>query len=211
MPTKTTGHCGSVSMRLIPAPRGAGIVAARTPKKAWRQQLLVGRLPDAPPLLPAASCQLPTATTACISHSAYLLLQARLPPFTRPPAAPGPCRLQVLQMAGIEDCYTASAGNTKTLGNTVRATFYALAVSLLIDCQKWCCAPAAEQSRAGCRGSAWRCLTAVRAANRLTPRLPSHACTLPTHLRHISCGSAPMASLAPSCGSTRLSASLRCR
>ena len=41
VPTKTTGHCGSVSMRLIPAPRGAGIVAARTPKKARRQQLLV--------------------------------------------------------------------------------------------------------------------------------------------------------------------------
>ncbi|PRW60442.1 40S ribosomal S2-4 [Chlorella sorokiniana] len=66
VPTKVTGHCGSVSVRLIPAPRGAGIVAARTPKK-------------------------------------------------------------VLQMAGIEDCYTASRGNTKTQGNFVRATFYALA------------------------------------------------------------------------------------
>lgn len=66
MPTKTTGHCGSVSVRLIPAPRGAGIVAARTPKK-------------------------------------------------------------VLQMAGMDDCYTASAGHSKTLGNTVKATFYALA------------------------------------------------------------------------------------
>jgi small subunit ribosomal protein S2e len=54
VPTKLTGQCGSVSVRLIPAPRGAGIVAARTPKK-------------------------------------------------------------VLQMAGIEDCYTASRGNTKTL------------------------------------------------------------------------------------------------
>ncbi|KAK9916059.1 hypothetical protein WJX75_007975 [Coccomyxa subellipsoidea] len=65
VPTKVTGKCGSVSVRLIPAPRGAGIVAARTPKK-------------------------------------------------------------VLQMAGIEDCYTSATGSTKTLGNFVKATFYAL-------------------------------------------------------------------------------------
>lgn len=30
---KVTGKCGSVLVRLIPAPRGAGIIAARTPKK----------------------------------------------------------------------------------------------------------------------------------------------------------------------------------
>ena len=66
VPIKATGKCGSVTIRLIPAPRGAGIVAARTPKK-------------------------------------------------------------VLQMAGIEDCYTCSRGSRKTLGNFVRATFYALA------------------------------------------------------------------------------------
>jgi len=65
VPTKVTGKCGSVTIRLIPAPRGAGIVAARTPKK-------------------------------------------------------------VLQMAGIEDCYTASRGCRKTLGNFVKATFIAL-------------------------------------------------------------------------------------
>jgi small subunit ribosomal protein S2e len=28
-----TGHCGSVLVRLVPAPRGAGIVAAPVPKK----------------------------------------------------------------------------------------------------------------------------------------------------------------------------------
>lgn len=33
VPTKVTGKCGSVTVRLIPAPRGAGIVAARVPKK----------------------------------------------------------------------------------------------------------------------------------------------------------------------------------
>ncbi|KAK3235306.1 40S ribosomal protein [Cymbomonas tetramitiformis] len=63
--TKVTGKCGSVSIRLIPAPKGAGIVAAGTPKK-------------------------------------------------------------VLQMAGIADVYTCSTGSTKTLGNFVKATFYAL-------------------------------------------------------------------------------------
>jgi len=66
VPTKVTGKGGSVNIRLVPAPRGAGIVAARTPKK-------------------------------------------------------------VLQMAGIEDCYTCSRGCTKTMGNFVKATFDALA------------------------------------------------------------------------------------
>jgi len=63
--TKVTGKCGSVSVRLVPAPRGAGIVAARTPKK-------------------------------------------------------------VLQFAGIEDVYTQSTGRTKTMGNFVKATFFAI-------------------------------------------------------------------------------------
>jgi len=33
VPTKVTGKCGSVRVRLVPAPRGTGIVAARVPKK----------------------------------------------------------------------------------------------------------------------------------------------------------------------------------
>jgi len=33
VPTKTTGKCGSVRVRLVPAPRGTGIVAAETPTK----------------------------------------------------------------------------------------------------------------------------------------------------------------------------------
>ena len=35
--------------------------------------------------------------------------------------------VQVLQMAGIEEVYTASRGHRRTLGNFVKATFYALA------------------------------------------------------------------------------------
>jgi len=33
VPMKVTGKCGSVSVRLVPAPRGTGLVAARVPKK----------------------------------------------------------------------------------------------------------------------------------------------------------------------------------
>ena len=51
-----TGKCGSVLVRLIPAPRGTGIVAAGVPKK-------------------------------------------------------------LLQMAGVDDCYTCARGQTATLGN----------------------------------------------------------------------------------------------
>lgn len=80
VPTKVTGKCGSVTVRLIPAPRGAGIVAARVPKK-------------------------------------------------------------VLQMAGIDDCYTASRGSTKTLGNFVKVSSYnsACHVTLWLTSTLLCC------------------------------------------------------------------------
>jgi small subunit ribosomal protein S2e len=65
VPTKVTGKCGSVRVRLVPAPRGTGIVAARVPKK-------------------------------------------------------------VLQFAGIEDVFTNTTGNTKSMGNFVRATYDAI-------------------------------------------------------------------------------------
>lgn len=65
VPMKVTGKCGSVTVRLVPAPRGAGIVAARVPKK-------------------------------------------------------------VLQFAGISDVYTQTKGRSKTMGNFVKATFFAI-------------------------------------------------------------------------------------
>ena len=65
VPCKVTGKGGSVRIRLIPAPRGTGIVGSPTPKK-------------------------------------------------------------VLQMAGVSDCYTASRGNSRTKGNTLKAVFGAL-------------------------------------------------------------------------------------
>uniref|UniRef100_A0A336MY00 Small ribosomal subunit protein uS5 n=1 Tax=Culicoides sonorensis TaxID=179676 RepID=A0A336MY00_CULSO len=66
VPCKVTGKCGSVLVRLIPAPRGTGIVSAPVPKK-------------------------------------------------------------LLQMAGIDDCYTSSRGSTTTLGNFAKATYAAIA------------------------------------------------------------------------------------
>jgi len=63
---QVTGKCGSVSVRLVPAPKGTGIVAAQGCKK-------------------------------------------------------------FLQYAGIKDVYTNTCGNTKTLGNFVKASFAALA------------------------------------------------------------------------------------
>lgn len=68
VPCKVTGKCGSVSVRLVPAPRGTGLVAARVPKK-------------------------------------------------------------LLQMAGLEDCFSSSCGHTRTLGNFAKATFYAIAAT----------------------------------------------------------------------------------
>jgi small subunit ribosomal protein S2e len=64
VPCKLTGKCGSVRVRLIPAPRGTGIVAAPAPKK-------------------------------------------------------------VLEFAGFKDVYTSCRGHTRTMGNFLKATFYA--------------------------------------------------------------------------------------
>merc|ERR1712168_481859 len=66
VPCKATGKCGSVTVRLIPAPRGTSIVAAGVSKK-------------------------------------------------------------LLQMAGIDDCYTSANGTTATAGNFAMATYLAIA------------------------------------------------------------------------------------
>lgn len=65
VPCKVTGKCGSVMVRLIPAPRGTGIVGSPVPKK-------------------------------------------------------------LISVAGVEDVYTCSRGQTSTLGNFAKATFAAL-------------------------------------------------------------------------------------
>jgi len=65
VPNKVSGKAGSVLCRLIPAPRGTGIVAA-------------------------------------------------------------PASKRMLQMAGIQDCYTQSKGSTATMGNFLKASFSAI-------------------------------------------------------------------------------------
>ncbi|KAF2765666.1 40S ribosomal protein-like protein S2 [Teratosphaeria nubilosa] len=65
IPVKESGKCGSVTVRLIPAPRGTGLVASPAVKR-------------------------------------------------------------LLQLAGVNDAYTASSGSTKTLENTLKATFTAI-------------------------------------------------------------------------------------
>jgi len=65
VPCKVSGKCGSVRVRLIPAPRGSGLVASVIPKK-------------------------------------------------------------LLNMAGIEDCYSSSSGHTRTRGNLAIAIYRAL-------------------------------------------------------------------------------------
>lgn len=65
IPCKVTGKCGSVRVRLIPAPRGTGLVSSIAGKK-------------------------------------------------------------LLSMAGIYDCYCSSRGHTRTMGNYIKALYYAL-------------------------------------------------------------------------------------
>jgi len=77
VPTKVTGKCGSVRFRIIPAPRGTGLVAARAPKK-------------------------------------------------------------LLNYAGYKDVYTNAKGNTKCLGNFVKAAFDAIcATNAYLTPDRW--------------------------------------------------------------------------
>lgn len=65
VPCKVTGKCGSVRVRLIPAPRGTGLVSSPAGKK-------------------------------------------------------------LMHMAGIQDCYSSTRGHSRTMGNFIKAMFYAL-------------------------------------------------------------------------------------
>ena len=69
VPSKVSGKVGSVMCRLIPAPRGTGLVAA-------------------------------------------------------------PASKRLLQLAGVQDCYTQSKGSTATMGNFLKATFVAVRIVL---------------------------------------------------------------------------------
>jgi small subunit ribosomal protein S2e len=65
VPAKVKGKCGSVRVRMIPAPRGTGLVAAPAVKR-------------------------------------------------------------MLSLAGVQDCYTSTRGHSRTMGNFIKAAFFAL-------------------------------------------------------------------------------------
>ena len=65
VPCKVTGKCGSVRVRIIPAPRGTGLVAS-------------------------------------------------------------PCGKKLLHMAGVLDAYTSTTGQSRTMGNYIKALYFAL-------------------------------------------------------------------------------------
>eukprot|EP00756_Hemistasia_phaeocysticola_P040273 Hpha_TRINITY_DN16855_c3_g1::TRINITY_DN16855_c3_g1_i1::g.148498::m.148498/K02981/RP-S2e, RPS2; small subunit ribosomal protein S2e len=65
VPCKVTGKCGSVRVRLVPAPKGTGLVGS-------------------------------------------------------------PISKRLLTLAGVDDCFTSSIGQTKTMGNFIKAVFAAL-------------------------------------------------------------------------------------
>ena len=65
VPAKVQGKCGSVRVRMIPAPRGTGLVAAPAVKR-------------------------------------------------------------MLALAGVQDCYTSTRGHSRTMGNFIKAAFFAL-------------------------------------------------------------------------------------
>jgi len=65
VPIKVTGKCGSVRVRLIPAPRGTGLVSS-------------------------------------------------------------PATKRMLSLAGVEDCYLSARGHTRTMGNFIKAAYFAL-------------------------------------------------------------------------------------
>lgn len=75
VPAKVSGKVGSVMCRLIPAPRGTGLVAA-------------------------------------------------------------PASKRLLQLAGVEDCYTQSKGSTATMGNFLKATFAAVSNHIFRDMEE---------------------------------------------------------------------------
>lgn len=109
LPTKESGKCGSVTVRV-----------------------------RCSQLLPMHTFALPTFVRDEGIHSTILNIQSRRPftnTFFQPQLIPAPrgtglvaspAVKRLLQLAGVQDVYTSSAGSTKTLENTLKATFVAV-------------------------------------------------------------------------------------
>lgn len=109
LPCKQSGKCGSVTVRVCAAPlppflfsRPSSRVGVNTPGG----DLCSGRDGLTPPVSPRAQLIPAPRGTGLVAS---------------------PAVKRFLQLAGVEDTYTSSAGSTKTLENTLKATFVAVA------------------------------------------------------------------------------------
>ncbi|EDW28368.1 GL18987 [Drosophila persimilis] len=115
VPCKVTGKCGSVSVRLIPAPRGTGIVSAPVPNKL----LTMAGIEDCYTSARGSTGTLGNfakATYAAIANTyAYLTPDFRSPSLTTPME---PCRMPpYVSLATIQNTIVASIPVTATSTN----------------------------------------------------------------------------------------------
>ena len=105
IPMKLSGTCGSVSVRLIPAPRGTGLVAAPASKKILA---MAG--------LEVSSCvqQLMRPSSRDGSYFAAVALSTR--------------NANSL-LCAPQDCYSTTRGHSRTTGNFITAVFNAVSAS----------------------------------------------------------------------------------
>ena len=105
IPMKLSGTCGSVSVRLIPAPRGTGLVAAPASKKILA---MAG--------LEVSSCvqQLMRPSSRDGSYFAAVALSKR--------------NANSL-LCAPQDCYSTTRGHSRTTGNFITAVFNAVSAS----------------------------------------------------------------------------------
>lgn len=102
IPVKESGKCGSVTVRVSNA-------------HDWGHRHSDGVLPRG------------QANPPCQLVVLLLTLASKLIPAPRGTSlVASPAVKRLLQLAGIEDAYTSSAGSTKTLENTLKATFAAI-------------------------------------------------------------------------------------
>ena len=129
IPMKLSGTCGSVSVRLIPAPRGTGLVAAPASKKILAcvcgVKILIIECPKAPDRAAAPRTSNNSGPGSCLAVAKaqavladYPREAARMPNFSTPRS-----------MAGLEDCYSTTRGHSRTTGNFITAVFNAVSAS----------------------------------------------------------------------------------
>ena len=103
IPMKLSGTCGSVSVRLIPAPRGTGLVAAPASKK----------------ILAMAGLEVSSCVQQLMRPSgrggSYFAAFASM--------------REVISQFRTQDCYSTTRGHSRTTGNFITAVFNAVSAS----------------------------------------------------------------------------------